>query len=74
MDDRDRVEEEEVEGDGDSLEQLRFVFNLCDRDMDGVISVDDFRQIGRDHFDKTKVSSQLLTEPLPLSLMQPQRI
>ena len=50
------VTEEEEEEEEDSLEQLRFVFNLCDKDRDGVISVDEFRQIGRDHFDKTKVS------------------
>ena len=49
--------EEEEEEEEDSLEQLRFVFNLCDNDRDGVISVDEFRRIGRDHFDRTKVSS-----------------
>ena len=43
------------EEDGEALEQLRFVFDLCDRDEDGIISVDEFRRIGRDHFDKTKV-------------------
>ena len=45
----------EADEDREALEQLRFVFNLCDGDQDGVISVDEFRQIGRDHFDKTKV-------------------
>ena len=42
-------------GGEDALEELRHVFNLCDSDQDGVISVDDFRSIGREHFDKTKV-------------------
>lgn len=42
--------------DDEALDQLRFVFNLCDDDQDGVISVDEFRRIGYDHFDKTKVS------------------
>ena len=41
---------------GEALEQLRLIFNLCDRDRDGVISVEEFRQIGREHFDKTQVS------------------
>ena len=41
--------------DGDALEQLRFIFNLCDSDKDGFISVDEFRRIGHDHFDKTQV-------------------
>lgn len=41
--------------DEEALEELRYVFNLCDSDQDGVISVEDFRKIGREHFDKTKV-------------------
>ena len=41
--------EEEAE-DGGALEQLKFVFNLCDSDKDGVISVEEFRQIGLGHF------------------------
>ena len=49
-------EEGEKEEGGESLEQLRFVFNLCDTDRDGVISVEEFRRIGLDHFDRTKVS------------------
>ena len=44
------------EEDGDALEQLRYVFDLCDSDEDGIISVDDFRRMGRDHFDKSKVT------------------
>ncbi|CAI8011727.1 hypothetical protein GBAR_LOCUS7524 [Geodia barretti] len=60
------VTEEEEEEEEDSLEQLRFVFNLCDRDRDGVISVDEFRQIGRDHFDKTKPMEVLIQQIDPM--------
>lgn len=45
--------------DGEALEQLRCIFNLCDSDEDGVISVEEFRKIGHDHFDKTQVISRL---------------
>ena len=45
----------------EALEQLRFVFNLCDSDQDGIISVDEFRKIGHDHFDKTKASVAINT-------------
>lgn len=46
---------EEAGEDGEALEQLKFIFNLCDSDEDGVISVEEFRKIGLDHFDKTQV-------------------
>ena len=64
-------EEEEEEGRGgeSAEEQLRYVFDLCDGDKDGVISVDEFRQIGRHHFDKTKVgAATLYLAALPSSL------
>lgn len=48
---------EEAGEDGEALEQLKFIFNLCDSDEDGVISVEEFRKIGLDHFDKTQVIS-----------------
>ena len=52
--------EEEMDGGEEALEQLRIIFNLCDSDRDGVISVDDFRRIGSEHFDKTQVSKRRL--------------
>ena len=49
---------EEMDGGEEALEQLRIIFNLCDSDKDGVISVDDFRRIGSEHFDKSQVSTR----------------
>lgn len=52
--------EENSSGEGgyreEELKQLQVIFNLCDTDNDGIITVDDFRQIVREHFDKTQVS------------------
>ena len=35
---------------------LRTIFDLCDQDRDGVIAVQDFERIGRDHFENAQVS------------------
>ena len=61
-------EEEKEEGRGgeSTEEQLRYVFDLCDGDKGGVISVDEFGQIGRHHFDKTKVWTATLPRPSSL--------
>lgn len=42
-----------------AVEHLRMIFDLCDRDRDGVITAEDFRLIGQQHFGKTQVSWQL---------------
>lgn len=31
------------------IEQLKGIFDLCDRDHDGVISVEEFRSLGQQH-------------------------
>ena len=38
------------------VEHLRMIFDLCDTDRDGIITADDFRLIGHEHFGKTQVS------------------
>ena len=48
-----------------AVEHLRMIFDLCDRDRDGVITAEDFRLIGQQHFGKTQVSWQR-TQPARL--------
>ena len=52
-----------MEGRDEALDQLRVIFDLCDSDKDGFISVDDFRRLGSEHFDKTQVSIVPLVTP-----------
>lgn len=38
-----------------SEENLKEIFDLCDRDKDGYITAQDFRSIGEEHFGNTQV-------------------
>ena len=38
-----------------SVEQMKFIFDLCDQDNDGLIHAQDFREIGQAHFEKPQV-------------------
>ena len=41
---------------GESVsEHLKLIFDLCDKDKDGIIAAKDFRVIGIEHFGKTQV-------------------
>ena len=40
------------------IDQMRVIFDLCDQDNDGLISAQDFREIGREHFQKPDVSTK----------------
>ena len=38
------------------IDQMRVIFDLCDQDNDGLICAQDFREIGREYFEKPDVS------------------
>lgn len=44
-----------MDGVKSGVEHLREIFDLCDSDRDGVITAEDFRLIGQEHFGKTQV-------------------
>lgn len=43
-----------------AVEHLKLIFDLCDGDRDGVITAEDFRHIGQEHFGKTQVGTLLI--------------
>ena len=51
------VEEMDSEGSPNrsSEDNLKEIFDLCDRDRDGYITAQDFRRIGKEHFGNTQV-------------------
>ena len=40
-------------------ENLREIFDLCDRDRDGYITAQDFRSIGNEHFGNAQVLERI---------------
>ena len=38
---------------------LRSIFDLCDQDRDGVVSVEEFRELGQKHFGTAEVSTRV---------------
>ncbi len=39
----------------EGVEHLKTIFDLCDRDKDGCISVQEFKNIGLEYFGETQV-------------------
>ena len=46
-----------MEQEQSASEHMKFIFDLCDADNDGVITVEDFRRIGLEHLAKSQVST-----------------
>ena len=46
------------------VDQMKMIFNLCDRNREGFIYAEDFRKIGQDHFEVKKHAE------IELSLLQ----
>ena len=42
----------------DVQQNLRHIFNLCDHDQDGVVTVEEFRTLAQQHLDSAEVSEK----------------
>lgn len=64
-----------VEGESDTniassaLEQLKWIFDLCDQDHDGLITVEEFRSLGQHYLGAVSQVNYLPTLSLSLSLL-----